>query len=126
MKPNKPDRIKLTVNIPEDVYRGFLRAIESYGLGEEGVIQRIIGAGLLKLKIDVIKEENSSLSFQIENLRNETKRLIEENKKFERLCSESRRDSDYICKRLEKLNSENEGLEILLRQQSSTEQEGNK
>jgi len=123
MKPNKPDRIKLTVNIPEDIYRGVLHVIESYGLGEESVIQRIIGVGLLKLKIDAIREEIASLSFQIENLRKEIERFIEENNKFERLCSESRKDNDYIYKRLEKLNAENEELEVLIRRQSSTERE---
>ena len=123
MKPNKPDRIKLTINIPEDIYRGVLHVIESYGLGEESVIQRIIGAGLLKLKIDAIREEIASLSFQIENLRKEIERFIEENNKFERLCSESRKDNDYIYKRLEKLNAENEELEVLIRRQSSTERE---
>jgi FtsZ-binding cell division protein ZapB len=121
MKRNNSDRITFVVSIPEDVYRRVLHVIKTHGLEEISAIQKIISAGLLKLRIDAIKEENSSLSFQIENLQSETKRLIEENSKFEQLCSESRGDSDYMYKRLEKLNTENEELEILIRQQSSTE-----
>jgi hypothetical protein len=125
MKRNNPDQITFTVNIPEDVYGRVLNVIKTHGLEETGAIQKIISAGLLKLKIDMIKEENAALSFQIENLRKEIKRFIEENSNLERLCIESQRDSDYIYKRLEILNAENEELEVLVRQQSSAEQKGN-
>lgn len=125
MKRNNPDQITLNVNIPEDIYSRVLHDIKTHGLPERSAIQKIISAGLLKLKIDTIKEETASLSFQIENLRKETKRLIEEISKFEKLCSESQRDNDYIYKRLEKLNSLNEELEVLVRHQNFAEQGGN-
>src|SRR5712692_5658500 len=99
MKRNNPDQIILTVNIPEDVYMRVLNLIKTHGLPETSVIQKIISAGLLKLKIDMIKEENTSLSSQIENLRKEIKRFIVENSNLEKLCSESQRDSDYIYNR---------------------------
>jgi septal ring factor EnvC (AmiA/AmiB activator) len=116
MKRNNPDLITLNINIPEDIYRRVLDVIKTHELLEEtGAIQKIISVGLLKLKIDTIKEEKTSLSSQTENLRKETKRLIEEISKFEKLCSESRKDNDYIRKRLEKFNSENEELEAFIR-----------
>ena len=125
MNLNDSDQIRLTVNIPEDIYSRVLHFIKTHGLEEASAIQKIISAGLLKIKIDTIKEETSSLSFQIENLRGETKRFIEENNNFEKLCSESRMDNDYIYKRLEKLNAENEELEVLVKQISSAERKGN-
>ena len=115
MKRNNPAQIILTVNIPEDVYSRVLNLIKIHGLPETGAIQKIISAGLLKLKIDMIKEENTSLSSQIENLRKEAKRLIEEISNLEKLCAESRRDNDYISKRLETFNAENEELEAFIR-----------
>ena len=125
MNLNNSDQIRLTVNIPEDIYSRVLHFIKTHGLEEAIAIQKIISAGLLKLKIDTIKEKNASLSSQIENLKNETKSFIEENNNLEKLCSESRRESDYIYKRLEKLNSENEELEVLVKQISSAERKGN-
>lgn len=119
MKRNNPDQIKFTVNIPEDVYGRVSNVIKTHGLEETAAVQKIIITGLLKLKIDMLKEENTSLYSQIENLRKEIKRLIVENSNLEKLCSESRRDSDYIYNRLKKLNAENEELEVLVRRQNS-------
>ncbi len=115
MRRNNTNQITLNFNMPEDVYRRVSDVIKTCGLEEVSAIQKIISVGLLKLKIDAIKEENASLSFQIENLQRETKHLIEENSKLEKFCNESRRDNDYICKRLEKFNSENEELEAFIR-----------
>ncbi|GEM_PF-2653521 len=125
MKRNNLDRLKFTINIPEDIYGRVLNVIETHGLEGMSAIQNMISAGLLRLKIDMIKEENTSLSSQIENLRKETKRLVEENSRLEKLCIEPQRDADYIYKRLEVLSSENEELEVLVRRQSSAEREGN-
>lgn len=125
MKRNNLDRLKFTINIPEDIYGRVLNVIETHGLEGMSAIQNMISAGLLRLKIDIIKEENTSLSSQIENLRKETKRLVEENSRLEKLCIEPQRDADYIYKRLEVLSSENEELEVLVRRQSSAEREGN-
>lgn len=115
MRRNNPNQITFNVNITEDVYGRVLSVIKTGGLDEVSAIQKIISAGLLKLKMGAIKEENASLSFQIENLQQETKHLIEEISNLEKLCIESRRDSDYIYKRLEKFNSENEELEAFIR-----------
>jgi hypothetical protein len=115
MKRDYPDQMILTVNIPEDIYRRVLNLIKTQGLPEAGVIQRVISAGLLKLKFDMIKEENTAVSSQIENLRKEAKRLIEEIGNIEKICIQSRRDNDYISKRLEKFNAENEELEAFIR-----------
>ncbi len=125
MNLNNSDKIRLTVNIPEDIYSRVLHFIKTHGLEEASAIQKLISAGLLKLKIDTIKEKNASLSSQIENLKNETKSFIEENNDLEKLCSESGRDSDYIYKKLEKLNSENEELEVLVKQINPAERKGN-
>lgn len=125
MKRNNLDRLKFTINIPEDIYGRVLNVIETHGLEGMSAIQKMISAGLLRLKIDMIKEENTSLYSQIENLRKGTKRLVEENSRLEKLCIEPQRDADYIYKRLEVLSSENEELEVLVRRQSSAEREGN-
>jgi cell division protein FtsB len=115
MKRNNPAQITLTVNIPDAVYRRVSHVIKAGGLEEVSAIQKIISVGLLKLKIDAIEAENASLFLQIDNLKRETNNLIEEIKNLEKLCSEAQRDSDYISKRLEKLNAENEELEAFIR-----------
>ncbi|HEX3033627.1 MAG TPA: hypothetical protein VHT73_00635 [Thermodesulfobacteriota bacterium] len=125
MKRNNPDHTTLTIHIPEDIYTRVLEVIKTHELPEESALQKIVSAGLLKHKIDSIKEENTSLYIQIENLRNETKRFIEENSRLERVCSESEKDQDYIYKRLEELDAENQELEALVRQQNSTKLKGN-
>ncbi|SRR5579885_284248 len=125
MKRNNPDQIKFTVHIPEDIYGRVLNVIKTHGLEGMSAIQKMISAGLLRLKIDMIKEENTSLYSQIENLRKGTKRLVEENSRLEKLCIESQGNADYIYKRLEVLNSENEELEVRVRRQSSAERKGN-
>ncbi|MER3446373.1 MAG: hypothetical protein C4291_05775 [Candidatus Dadabacteria bacterium] len=122
MKRKYPDQITFIVNIPAGVYGRVLNFIKTHELEETGAIQKIISAGLLKLEIDMIKEENASLSGKIGNLWREIKRFIEENSRLEKLCIESQRDSDYIYKRLEILNSENKELKVLVRQQSSADQ----
>lgn len=125
MKHNYPDQITFTVNIPEDVYGRVLDIIKTHELEETDAIKKLISVGLIKLKIDMITKENTFLSSQVENLQKEIKRLTEENIRLEELCGESRRDSNYIYKRLEILNSENEKMEVLVRQQSSVGQKGN-
>ncbi|HEX9667075.1 MAG TPA: hypothetical protein VGA95_11045 [Thermodesulfobacteriota bacterium] len=121
MKLNNSNHVDFTVHITEDIYSRVLNIIKTQRPLEMSSIQEIIRAGLLKIKIDTIKKENSQLISQIENLRKETQRLIEENDNLEKLCSESKRDNEYICNRLEKLNSENQELEILVRRESSVE-----
>ncbi len=125
MMCNSPDRIRITVNIPEDAYGRISNVIKTDELEETDTIKKVISVGLLKLKIDMITKENTFLSSQVENLQKEIKRLTEENIRLEELCGESRRDSNYIYKRLEILNSENEKMEVLVRQQSSVGQKGN-
>lgn len=124
MKHNYPDQITFTVNIPEDVYGRVLDIIKTHELEETDAIKKLISVGLIKLKIDMITKENTFLSSQVENLQKEIKRLTEENIRLEELCGESRRDSNYIYKRLEILNSENEKMEVLVRQQSSVGRKG--
>jgi predicted nuclease with TOPRIM domain len=125
MMCNSPDRIRITVNIPEDAYGWISNVIKTHELEETDAIKKVISVGLLKLKIDMITKENTFLSSQVENLQKEIKRLTEENIRLEELCGESRRDSNYIYKRLEILNSENEKMEVLVRQQSSVGRKGN-
>jgi septal ring factor EnvC (AmiA/AmiB activator) len=122
MKNNDSGLITLNVNIPEDIYRKVLHVIKTSG--QEASTIKMITAGLFRLTLDTIKYENTSLSSRIDNLQNEINRLIEENNQFEKLCSESRKDNDYVYKRLEKLNAENEELELSVKQQSSTLQRG--
>jgi FtsZ-binding cell division protein ZapB len=119
MKRNTPGQITFTVNIAEDIYRRIFQVIKIHIPLEKDAIEEIITAGLLKLKIDTVKEENASLSFQVENLREEVKRLIEENHNFEKLCDESGLDNHYIYERLEKFNAENEKLGVSIRRQGS-------
>jgi len=119
MKRNNPDRIKLTVNITEEVYNQVMNYVRDCGVDEVVVIQKIVIAGALKLKLDMIEKKNSLLSSQVEYLRDEIKHFIGETSRLEKLRSEYGRDADYIKNRLDKLNSENKELEVLVIQQSS-------
>jgi len=121
MRQSNPDQITLAINIPGDIYERVLHFIKTRGLEETSGIEKIVTAGLFKIKTDSIREEIFSISSRIEKLRGEIERLIEENDKFEKLSTEYRKDNDYIYKRVEELRAENEKLEVRVRQQDSRE-----
>lgn len=123
MRPNNPSQVEFTLHIPEDIYARVLHIIRSQRHLEMSSLQEIIRAGLLKIKIDTIKKENAQLTSQIENLRKESQRLIEENDNLEKLSIEYKRDGEYIRRRLEKLDFENQELEKSVRPESSIEQD---
>jgi len=119
MKRNNPDRIKLTVNITEDVYNQAMKCVSDSGVDEMAAIQEIVRAGVLRLKSDMIEKKTSSLSSQIEYLRDEIKHFTAEIIRLEKLHNEYETDAEYINNRLKRLNAENKELEALLKEQSS-------
>ena len=125
MKLDNSSHVEFTVHIPEDIYTSVLHIMKGQRPPEMSSIEVIIRVGLLKIKVDTIRKENTQLISQIENLRKESQRLIEENDHLEKLSSEYKRDGEYIRSRLEKLDFENQELEKLLRLESSIEQDGN-
>jgi septal ring factor EnvC (AmiA/AmiB activator) len=119
MKRNNPDRIEFTINITDHIFKQAMKYVRDSGADKTAAIQEIVRAGALRHKSDMIEKKNSSLSSQIEYLRDEIKHFTTEIMRLEKLQNEYETDAEYINNRLNKLNAENKEHEALLKQQST-------
>jgi len=119
MKRSNPDRVEFTINIMDHIYKQVMKYVSGSGIDQTAAIQEIVGAGALRLKSDMIEKKNSSISAQIEYLMDEINHFSSEIRRLEKLRNEYETDSEYINNRLDKLNTENKELEVLIKQQGS-------
>ncbi len=117
MKRSDPERVNFTIHITDHIYKQVMKSISTRGIDRTTAIQEIVRVGVLKLKSDMLEKKNSSASAQIEYLKDEIQHFSSEVRRLDKLQNEYERDYVYINNRLDKLNTENKELEVLLKQQ---------